>query len=206
VNHLLGQSIPPIILSAHAHCSSFIGLVSWTHLWCSHHLSFSSTSTTKSTTTTGFDTRLHMASHELEHITGVWKRMQGNSPIYDFLFGSQDLNLISASRGTFKAHLVLAACHVNSRGTIHGAVSAAIVDWAGGLSIATHGLEKTGASVDIHVTYISTAQVGDTVEIEGTAIKVGRSMAFTNVTITKLVDGEAGPVVASASHTKFIRQ
>jgi len=147
-----------------------------------------------------------MASHELEHIIEVWKRMKGNSPIYDFLFSSQDLSLISASRGTFKAHLILAPRHVNSRGTIHGAVSATIVDWAGGLSIATHGLEKTGASVDIHVTYISTAQVGDTVEIEGTATKVGRSMAFTNVTVTKLVDGEPGPLVASASHTKFIRQ
>ncbi len=149
-----------------------------------------------------------MVSHELEHITAVWDRMQGNSPIYDFLFGGPDnkLSFLSATKGNFKARLVLAPAHVNSRGTIHGSVSATIVDWAGGLAIATHGMDKTGASVDIHVTYISTAHVGDTVEIEGMATKVGINLAFTNVTITKVVDGELGPLVASASHTKFVRQ
>ena len=138
-------------------------------------------------------------------------RSQGNSPIYDFLFSphpphSHTLSFVSATKGTFKAHLLLTSNHVNSRGTLHGSVSATIVDWAGGLAIATHGMEKTGASVDIHATYQSTALVGDTVEIEGTATKVGRSLAFTNVVIRKVVDGKAGPIVASASHTKYIRQ
>jgi acyl-coenzyme A thioesterase 13 len=92
------------------------------------------------------------------------------------------------------------------RGTIHGAVSATIVDWSGGLAISTHGLEKSGASVDIHVTYIGTAQLGDVIEIEATANKVGRSMAFTTIRIYKLVDGKPGPMVATASHTKYIQQ
>jgi acyl-coenzyme A thioesterase 13 len=80
------------------------------------------------------------------------------------------------------------------------------VDWSGGLAIATYGFEKTGASVDIHVTYIGTAHVEDTIEIEATANKVGRSMAFTTIRIYKLVDGKPGPMVATASHTKYIQQ
>lgn len=147
-----------------------------------------------------------MPTSELEHILSVWESMQGNSPIYDFLLDNQALTFISASRGSFKAHLTLGTSHVNSEKTIHGSVTATLVDWAGGMAIATHGMEKTGASVDIHVAYISTAQVGDTVEIEGTTNKVGRSMAFTSVKITKLVDGVPGPIVATASHTKYIRQ
>jgi acyl-coenzyme A thioesterase 13 len=147
-----------------------------------------------------------MDTPELEHIKKVWEAMKGNSPIYDFLLGDQHLTFLSASRGSFKAHLKLSAKHVNSRKTIHGGVTATLVDWAGGLAIATHGLEKTGASVDIHVNYISTAHVGDLIEIEGTANKVGRSMAFTSVKLTKLVDGELGPIIATASHTKYIRQ
>ena len=83
-------------------------------------------------------------------------------------------------------------------------MSAALVDWSGGLAIATHGLEKTGASIDIHVSYIGTAQVGETIEIEAIANKVGRSMAFTTIRIYKLVDGKPGPMVATASHTKYI--
>lgn len=85
-------------------------------------------------------------------------------------------------------------------------MSAALADWSGGLAIASHGLEKTGASIDIHVTYISTAHVNDTIEIEAMANKVGRSVAFTTIRICRLVDGKPGPVVATASHTKYIKQ
>jgi len=144
-----------------------------------------------------------MATSELDHVGAVWQNMKGNSPIYDFLLS--DVEIVSATRGTFVAHLVLKKNHVNSRGTLHGAVSAALVDWSGGLAIATHGLEKTGASIDIHVTYVSTAQAGDTIEIEAVANKVGRSIGFTTCKISKLVDGEPGPVVATASHTKYLK-
>ncbi|PSS27407.1 hypothetical protein M430DRAFT_130906 [Amorphotheca resinae ATCC 22711] len=144
------------------------------------------------------------SSTPLEHVRNVWEKMQGNSPIYDFLLS--DAIIVSATKGTVKARLTLSKNHVNSRGTIHGAVSATITDWSGGLAIATHGLEKTGASIDIHVTYIGTAQVGDTIEIEATANKVGRSVAFTTIRIYKLVDGNPGSMVATASHTKYIRE
>jgi len=143
------------------------------------------------------------SSTELEHVRKSWESIKGNSPIYDFLLS--DAEIISAIKGTATARLTLSKNHVNSRGTIHGAVTATIVDWSGGLAISTHGLEKTGASVDIHVTYIGTANVGETIEIEATANKVGRNMAFTTIRIYKLLDdGKPGPMVATASHTKFI--
>ncbi|KAH8596390.1 acyl-coenzyme A thioesterase-like protein 13 [Bisporella sp. PMI_857] len=142
---------------------------------------------------------------ELEHVKGVAERMQGNSPIYDFL-GLSSATIVSATKGTVIANILLEKNHVNSRGTIHGSVSATIVDWSGGLVIATHGLEKTGASIDIHVTYIGGAQVGDTIEVEAKANKVGRSIAFTTIRIYKLIEGRPGPLVATASHTKYISQ
>jgi acyl-coenzyme A thioesterase 13 len=84
---------------------------------------------------------------ELEHVQKGWEKIKGNSPIYDFLLS--DAEIVSATKGTATARLTLGKNHVNSRGTIHGAVSATIVDWSGGLAISTHGLEKTGASVDM---------------------------------------------------------
>lgn len=145
-----------------------------------------------------------MESTELQHVQSVWENMKGKSPIYDFLLSS--VEIISASKGIVTTRLLLEKNHVNSRGTIHGAVSAAIVDWSGGLAIATHGLEKTGASIDIHVTYIGGAQIGEMIEIEATANKVGRSVAFTTIRIYKVVDGQPGPMVVTASHTKYIQQ
>jgi acyl-coenzyme A thioesterase 13 len=144
------------------------------------------------------------SSIELEYVRKVWEAMKGNSPIYDFLL--PDAKIVAATKGSVKARLVLGKNHVNSRGTIHGGVSATLVDWSGGLAIASHGMEKTGASIDIHVSYLGTAGVGETIEIEATANKVGRSMAFTTIRIYKFVDGKPGDMIVTASHTKYRQQ
>ena len=97
-------------------------------------------------------------------------------------------------------------CHLNSKGTLHGTVSACLTDWAGGLAIATHGREKTGVSTDIHTTFISTAKEGDVLEIEGRANKVGGTLAFTSVEIRKVGEDGASSVVSVGSHTKYVKQ
>jgi acyl-coenzyme A thioesterase 13 len=65
---------------------------------------------------------------------------------------------------------------------------------------------KTGVSVDINVSYVGVARAGDTVEIEARADKVGGSLGFTSVKISKVVEGRAGPLIATGRHTKFVRQ
>lgn len=103
------------------------------------------------------------------------------------------------------ARLTVAPDHINSKGSLHGSVSATIVDWAGGLAIATHGHVKTGVSTDIHVTYSSGAKVGEVLTIEGKTIKMGRNMGFTTVTIYKADGDEAmGTIVAHGTHSKYI--
>lgn len=74
------------------------------------------------------------------------------------------------------------------------------------MAIATHDCrEKTGVSVDIHVTYQSGAKMGDEIEIEGVVERVGGSLAFTKVNIFKVEGGERGKVVATGTHTKFVK-
>lgn len=140
---------------------------------------------------------------ELLHIQKYWANMRRDSPIYEFLLS--DISLVSASKGVFTARLDVKACHLNSKGTLHGAVSACLTDWAGGLAIATHGREKTGVSTDIHTTFISTAKEGDVLEIEGRADKVGGTLAFTSVQIRKVGGDGASSVVAMGSHTKYVK-
>ncbi|KAI1178323.1 HotDog domain-containing protein [Nemania sp. FL0916] len=138
------------------------------------------------------------------HIEHLVRTNLPNSAIYNFLLS--DVRIVYATPGTVKARLTLTRNHVNSSGGIHGAVSATITDWAGGMAIATWDLRaKTGVSVDIHVRYLSSAREGDEIEIEGTAEKVGGSLAFTRIVISKVVDGVVGPVVASGTHTKYVK-
>lgn len=137
-----------------------------------------------------------------DHVQSYWNRIKPTSPVYSFFFS--DIELLYAEKGLMRARLRLGPNHINSKGSLHGSVSATLVDWAGGLAIATYGLEKTGLSTDIHVTYVSAAREGDTIEIEGRVSKVGRNMGFTTVTITKPGKDGENVVVATGTHSKYI--
>ena len=78
------------------------------------------------------------------------------------------------------------------------------MDWAGGMAIASTGMEQTGVSTDIHVTYVSTAKLGDMLEIEGNVNRGGRNLGFTTVNIYKVKEGGQRDIVATGSHTKYI--
>ncbi|KAJ5088131.1 hypothetical protein N7456_011747 [Penicillium angulare] len=139
---------------------------------------------------------------ELQQVLKVWERTRPNSPIYEFLLN--EVEIYDAEKGVVRARLHVGPRQLNSKGTLHGAFSACVTDWAGGMAIASHGLDSTGVSTDIHVNYLSTATDGDWIEIESRANKVGKSLAFTTVTISKKT--EAGlTIVAQGSHTKYVR-
>lgn len=71
--------------------------------------------------------------------------------------------------------------------------------------IASHGLEKTGLSTDIHATYISTAEEGDELIVQGQSSRVGRNLAFLTVNISKVLSTGETRVVATGTHTKYIK-
>ncbi|MCJ1468765.1 hypothetical protein MMC07_007395 [Pseudocyphellaria aurata] len=147
----------------------------------------------------------------LADVRADWDRMKPLSPIYRFLL--EDIAIVAAEPGHITALLHVAPVHLNSKGTLHGSVSTALTDWAGGLAIKSTGAASTGLSTDIHTTFVSTARIGDWLEIEGRASKVGASLAFTTVEIRKAVVGngaavgsQRGPVVSTGTHTKYIKQ
>ncbi|KAL2161840.1 hypothetical protein VTH06DRAFT_7624 [Thermothelomyces fergusii] len=148
----------------------------------------------------------------LAHVEHYHATRCAASPIYAFLLGTPaDTPLVRfthARKGLFTARLRLDARHLNSAGAIHGSVSATLVDWAGGLAIAAWDLRPaTGVSVDINISYLSSARLGDEIEIEGRVERVGSNLAFTEVRIFKVdAGGERGAVVASGRHTKFVRE
>lgn len=140
---------------------------------------------------------------ELQQVRKVWERTRTNSPIYEFLLS--DAEVYDAEHGVMRARLVVGPRQLNSKGSLHGAFSATVTDWAGGLAIASCGLDTTGVSTDIHVNYLSGAKEGDLLEIESRANKVGKSLAFTTVDIYKKSPEGELVLVAKGSHTKYVR-
>lgn len=149
----------------------------------------------------------------LEHVRAHWATIQPKSVVYNFFFPSIRIISATTASGRVIAHLPVESQHINSKNILHGSVSATLIDWAGGMSIAAaKTLDKTGVSVDIHVSYVGAAKEGDVLEIESWVSKVGRNLAFTSVEIRKAVldadgkpkEGEKGQVVATGSHTKYV--
>jgi acyl-coenzyme A thioesterase 13 len=153
----------------------------------------------------GVASELATDSQRLAHVRGIHlNRLLPNSPIYHFLLSP--IRIVSATRGCVTAQLPITSNHTNSKGGVHGSVSATLVDWVGGLAIASYDMrDNTGVSVDIHISYVGTAKEGDMLEIEGVATKVGGNLAFTEAKIFRLVEGERKSLVATASHTKFVK-
>jgi acyl-coenzyme A thioesterase 13 len=164
----------------------------------------SNPSTTATTPQSGLSTPSPDSTTPLTHVQRCWDRIRPDSTIYRLLFS--DIELVRASHGRVLARLRLEPVHLNSKRTLHGSVSATIVDWAGGMAIASTGREKTGVSTDIHISYVSAARDGDVIEIEASVSRIGRSLAYTTVEIRKAgaEDGTKGPVVCTGSHTKYL--
>lgn len=136
------------------------------------------------------------------HIQTGLDTLRQRSPIYGTILPTLQIHTVTP--GVVTSTLVIDDIHINSKGSLHGAVSATIVDLTTGLAISSHDLREittTGASVDMHLSYLGTAKKGETVTVVSTAEKVGGSIAFVTVRITV---GER--MVTLAQHTKYVRQ
>lgn len=130
------------------------------------------------------------------------------SPVYSHFF--RHASLVFASPGRVVVRLTIEQLHLNSKSGLHGSVIATLVDFIGGVAIASSDLRNaTGLSTDMHISFLSSARQGDVVDVEGRADRVGASLGFTTATIYKVVDVDKigqGPVVATGSHTKYVKQ
>ncbi|KAJ6484463.1 hypothetical protein C8R47DRAFT_1131454 [Mycena vitilis] len=88
---------------------------------------------------------------------------------------------------------------------LHGSISATLVDLVAGLAITSTGSPKTGLSTDLHVSFVGSAREGETLWIEGIAERVGATLAFTRVRIEKESSEGERMLVATGSHTKYVR-
>ncbi|KAM0285402.1 hypothetical protein ACHAO9_008746 [Fusarium lateritium] len=85
--------------------------------------------------------------------------------------------------------------------TIHGGTLASLVDLGGSLAVASTGRFATGVSTDLNVTYLSPGgRTGDVLKGTATLDKIGKTLAFTQVTFTN----NKGQLAARGSHTKYV--
>eukprot|EP00271_Cylindrocystis_brebissonii_P006697 TRINITY_DN19475_c0_g1_i1.p1 TRINITY_DN19475_c0_g1~~TRINITY_DN19475_c0_g1_i1.p1 ORF type:complete len:172 (-),score=26.57 TRINITY_DN19475_c0_g1_i1:821-1336(-) len=109
---------------------------------------------------------------------------------------------VEAERGRCVVRLPVTEQIQNRYGTLHGGATSTLIDTVSSAALMTIiGLEGSGVSTDLNVTFISAARLGDIVEVEGTVLKAGRTLAFLEATIRKLPGNE---IVARGRHSKFV--
>ncbi|KAI3725391.1 hypothetical protein L1987_65178 [Smallanthus sonchifolius] len=86
--------------------------------------------------------------------------------------------------------------------SLHGGATAALVDVVGSSVILTvDRATTTGVSVEINVSYLDAAYVGDEIEIEAKALRVGKAVAVVSV---EFRNKKTGKIIAQGRHTKYL--
>lgn len=75
-----------------------------------------------------------------------------------------------------------------------------LVDVVGTLALLSKEPTRAGVSVEMNVSFLAAARDGETVQVEGRLLRVGKKLAFTEVEIR----GEDGRLVATGRHTKAV--
>lgn len=90
--------------------------------------------------------------------------------------------------------------HLNRMGSLHGGLTATILD-----NITTYALMSKGShpgvSSSLNVSYLAAARPGDVVEVDANTIHAGRKMAYIECVLRIK---ENGKVIAKGGQTKFV--
>ena len=92
--------------------------------------------------------------------------------------------------------------------TLHGGVTATLVDVVGTLALLGRDPTRAGVSVEMNQTFCAAAMEGSTIHITGSILSYRRTLGFTEVTIREepAADGTPGRVIAVGRHTKAFPQ
>lgn len=103
--------------------------------------------------------------------------------------------------GRLKFEFTVDKSQTNINNTLHGAYIAFLVDHTTSFSLVMAGkTSNPGVSVDMNMSYMRSAKIGEVVFIESEIMKIGSNLAFLEATLTN----SDGKLVATARHTKFV--
>lgn len=111
------------------------------------------------------------------------------------------LEIVSAGNGNCRAQLLVAQEHLNMGGTMHGGFTSTLIDCVSTYAMMTHPAGVPGVSVDLMISFMKPALPGELVTIDAKTVRIGKTLAFLSVDITK---NDGKDMIAHGRHTKFI--
>ncbi|XP_010214839.1 PREDICTED: acyl-coenzyme A thioesterase 13, partial [Tinamus guttatus] len=111
------------------------------------------------------------------------------------------VKLVSATPGKLVCELKVEEEHTNRGGTLHGGLTATLVDVVSTAALMNTERAVPGVSVDMNITYTTAAKIGEEVLITAQILKQGRNLAFATVDLTNKATGK---LIAQGRHTKYL--
>ncbi|NP_001108254.1 acyl-CoA thioesterase 13 S homeolog [Xenopus laevis] len=139
-----------------------------------------------------------MSAMATSTLRAIFKAL-GDGPGYDRVLSK--LNLVSAAPGKIVCELQVEEEHTNKGGTLHGGLTATLVDTVSTVALLHTERGAPGVSVDMNITYMNAAKIGDSVLITAQVLKQGRTLAFATVDLT---NKDSGKLIAQGRHTKHL--
>ncbi|KAL7733144.1 hypothetical protein ACLKA6_004666 [Drosophila palustris] len=113
---------------------------------------------------------------------------------------TQMIKITGGGEGRCVGEFTVQAEHLNRMGSLHGGLTASILD-----NITTYALMSKGShpgvSSNLNVSYLAAARPGDVVEVDANTVHAGRKMAYIECVLRIK---ENGKVIAKGGQTKFV--
>ncbi|XP_032717541.1 acyl-coenzyme A thioesterase 13 [Lontra canadensis] len=113
----------------------------------------------------------------------------------------EKVTLVSAVPGKVICEMKVEDAHTNRLGTLHGGMTATLVDNISTMALLCTERGAPGVSVDMNITYMSPAKIGEDIVITAHVLKQGKTLAFASV---ELMNKTTGKLVAQGRHTKHL--
>ncbi|XP_049510763.1 acyl-coenzyme A thioesterase 13 isoform X1 [Panthera uncia] len=133
-----------------------------------------------------------------QHLLELLKTM-GSGRDFDRVL--EKVTLVSATPGKLICEMRVEDDHANKYGTLHGGMIATLVDNISTLALVSTERGAPGVSVDMNITYMAPAKIGEDIVITAHVLKEGKTLAFTSVDVMKKATGK---LVAQGRHTKHL--
>ncbi|KAB0802362.1 hypothetical protein PPYR_04548 [Photinus pyralis] len=113
------------------------------------------------------------------------------------------MQIIEAGDGMCVGEIVVEEEHTNPKKTLHGGMISTLVDTVTTLALFTHqNCERVpSVSVDLHITFIKAAKIGEEIVIHACTTKAGGTLGFTNCLIKSKKNDD---ILAFGNHTKYL--
>ncbi|TDG52895.1 hypothetical protein AWZ03_000438 [Drosophila navojoa] len=113
---------------------------------------------------------------------------------------TQMVKITSGGEGRCVGEFTVAAEHLNRLGSLHGGLTATILDNVTTYALMSKG-SHPGVTSSLSVSYVSAARPGDVIEVDANTLHSGRKMAYIECVLRNKADGK---IIAKGGQTKYV--